>query len=96
MMLYSEASSGQSMLIPKFEQSKKDQEQDEINKQMNVLSKTGSKREFLNYLTYEVGNEVVFSWKNKFFFFEGKLKSQDLGKALRTLACIYFIKTGEA
>ena len=63
---------------------------------MNMPSKTGSKREFLNYFTYEIGSEVDFAWKNRFFFFEGRVNTSDLGKALRTLACVYFIKTGEA
>jgi len=61
-----------------------------------IPAKSGSKRELLNYLTSEVGGNVDFVWKNKLFFLEGTLKTPEMGKAFKTLASVYFMKTGDS
>ena len=50
-----------------------------------MAKKTGTKREVLDYLQAEVGNEIEFQWMTETFFVEAQVKTEDIGKVIKIL-----------
>jgi hypothetical protein len=56
-----------------------------------VIKKTGTKREVLDYIQSEVGNEIEFSWMTRTFFLQAQLKSENIGEVIKILANAEFL-----
>lgn len=56
-----------------------------------MWKKTGTRKELLNYLTQEVGAEVEFAWMTSIFFIQGQIKTDDMGKVIKTLGNAKFL-----
>ena len=52
----------------------------------HMEAKRGSKQEVMCYLENEIGEEVEIAWNTSMFFFEGILKTKDMGTVLKYLA----------
>eukprot|EP00347_Sterkiella_histriomuscorum_P015597 403356425 len=75
----------------KIVQHLKETDLDEAAKQALLQKKKGTRKELLNYLAAEVGSEVEFAWMTSCFFINGQIKTDEMGKVLRTLSNAKFI-----
>lgn len=50
------------------------------------IIKKGTRAELINYLVQEVGTEIEFVWKTKYFYVSGQVKTEDLGNVLKLLS----------
>lgn len=63
----------------------------EAAKQIGQQVKSGSKKELLSYLQKEAGSEVEFAWRTSCFFAIGQIKTDDMGKVIKTLSDAKFL-----
>ncbi|CDW71188.1 UNKNOWN [Stylonychia lemnae] len=59
---------------------------DEAAKQALQQKKKGTRRELLNYLSQEVGSEIEFAWRTSCFLLTGQVKTDEMGKVIKTLS----------
>ena len=50
------------------------------------ISKKGTRAELISYLVAEVGSEIEFAWRTRYFYITGQIKTDDLGSALGLLS----------